>query len=161
MNMIIVSNISVWIILIITIFKLNRDRRKSNSNIEKIEKLINENHIKLGWFDFREEIEKKNILYLKSKKIEITEYIKNSDLPQETKDNLKIELDIFIKNSIRRIEGKTVKDDKEIKSKLYNIFIENKIYSLLLYDDNYLEMIEDVIIKSSNNFIIHGRQNEN
>ena len=59
MNMIIVSNISVWIILIITIFKLNRDRRKSNSNIEKIEKLINENHIKLGWFDFREEIEKK------------------------------------------------------------------------------------------------------
>ena len=33
MNMIIVSNISVWIILIITIFKLNRDRRKSNSNI--------------------------------------------------------------------------------------------------------------------------------
>ena len=161
MNMIIVSNISVWIILIITIFKLNRDRRKSNSNIEKIEKLIKENHIKLGWFDFREEIEKKNILYLKSKKIEITEYIKNSDLPQETKDNLKIELDIFIKNSIRRIEGKTVKDDKEIKSKLYNIFIENKIDSLLLYDDNYLEMIEDVIIKSSNNFIIHGRQNEN
>ena len=55
MNMIIVSNISVWIILIITIFKLNRDRRKSNSNIEKIEKLINENHIKLAeissyWF---------------------------------------------------------------------------------------------------------------
>ncbi|MCP1225480.1 hypothetical protein [Sebaldella sp. S0638] len=161
MNMIIVSNISVWVILIITIFKLNRDRRKSNSNIEKIKKLIDENHIKLGWFDFREEIEKKNILYLKSKKIEITEYIKNSDLPQETKDNLKIELDIFIKNSIRRIEGKTLKDDKEIKSKLYNIFIENKIDSLLLYDDNYLEMIEDVIIKSSNNFIIHGRQNEN
>ena len=59
MNMIIVSNISVWIILIITIFKLNRDRRKSNSNIEKIEKLINENNIKLGWFEFREEIEKK------------------------------------------------------------------------------------------------------
>ena len=154
MNMIIVSNILVWIVLIITIFKSGRNRRELNGDILEIVKLIDKNHINKSWFDLREEIEKKNISYLKSKQIEITEFIKNNELPQETKKNLKIELGIFVKNSIRRINGKTIKHDKEINSKLHNIFIKNHIDSLF-YDDNYLEMIEDVIIKSSKDFIIH------
>ena len=48
------------------------------------------------------------ISYLENKKLEITEYIKNSELPQERKDNLKRDLDIFISNSTKEVKRRTV-----------------------------------------------------
>lgn len=48
------------------------------------------------------------ISYLENKKIEITEFIKNSELPQERKDNLKRDLDIFIKNATKEIKRSIV-----------------------------------------------------
>ena len=46
--------------------------------------------------------------YLENKKIEITEFIKNSELPQERKDNLKRDLDIFISNATKEVKRRTV-----------------------------------------------------
>ena len=46
--------------------------------------------------------------YLENKKIEITEYIKNSELPQERKDNLKRDLDIFISNATKEVKRITI-----------------------------------------------------
>ena len=48
------------------------------------------------------------ISYLENKKIEITEFIKNSELPQERKDNLKKDLDTFIKNANKEIKRSIV-----------------------------------------------------
>ena len=48
------------------------------------------------------------ISYLENKKIEITEIIKNSELPQERKDNLKRDLDIFISNATKEVKRRTV-----------------------------------------------------
>ena len=45
---------------------------------------------------------------LENKKIEITEIIKNSELPQERKDNLKRDLDIFISNATKEVKRRTV-----------------------------------------------------
>lgn len=48
------------------------------------------------------------ISYLENKKIEITEIIKNSELPQERKDNLKKDLDTFIINATKEVKRITV-----------------------------------------------------
>ena len=65
-----------------------------------------------------------------------------------------------LEEETKKLELLTKKYEEEVKSKAHNIFVKNKI-EYLLDDDSYVKMIEDIIIKSSNDFIAHGRQNEN
>ena len=125
MNMITVSNILVWIVLIITIFKLDRNTRNYNRELFEIEKLIqkssynqltDDNNNWVEYINYQEKREEENFLsYLENKKIEISEFIENNNLPQERKDNLKIELDIFIMKATKEVKRRTVKKVIEIR----------------------------------------------
>ena len=125
MNMITVSNILVWIVLIITIFKLDRNTRNYNRELFEIEKLIqkssynqltDDNNNWVEYINYQEKREEENfLLYLENKKIEISEFIENNNLPKERKDNLKIELDIFIMKATKEVKRRTVKKVIEIR----------------------------------------------
>ena len=125
MNMITVSNILVWIVLIITIFKLDRNTRNYNRELFEIEKIIqkssynqltDDNNNWVEYINYQEKREEENFLsYLENKKIEISEFIENNNLPQERKDNLKIELDIFIMKATKEVKRRTVKKVIEIR----------------------------------------------
>ena len=125
MNIIIISNILVWIVLIITIFKLDRNTRNYNRELFEIEKIIqkssynqltDDNNNWVEYINYQEKREEENFLsYLENKKIEISEFIENNNLPQERKDNLKIELDIFIMKATKEVKRRTVKKVIEIR----------------------------------------------
>ena len=125
MNMIIVSNILVWIVLIITIVKLDRNTQNYNRELFKIEKIIqkssyneltDDNNNWVEYINYQEKREEENfLLYLENKKIEISEFIENNNLPKERKDNLKIELDIFIMKATKEVKRRTVKKVIEIR----------------------------------------------
>ena len=114
-----ISNILVWIVLIITIFKLDRNTRNYNRELFEIEKIIqkssynqltDDNNNWVEYINYQEKREEENfLLYLENKKIEISEFIENNNLPKERKDNLKIELDIFIMKATKEVKRRTVK----------------------------------------------------
>ena len=125
MNIIIISNILVWIVLIITIVKLDRNTQNYNRELFKIEKIIqkssyneltDDNNNWVEYINYQEKREEENfLLYLENKKIEISEFIENNNLPKERKDNLKIELDIFIMKATKEVKRRTVKKVIEIR----------------------------------------------
>ena len=125
MNIIIISNILVWIVLIITIVKLDRNTQNYNRELFEIEKIIqkssynqltDDNNNWVEYINYQEKREEENfLLYLENKKIEISEFIENNNLPKERKDNLKIELDIFIMKATKEVKRRTVKKVIEIR----------------------------------------------
>ena len=125
MNIIIISNILVWIVLIITIVKLDRNTQNYNRELFEIEKIIqkssynqltDDNNNWVEYINYQEKREEENFLsYLENKKIEISEFIENNNLPKERKDNLKIELDIFIMKATKEVKRRTVKKVIEIR----------------------------------------------
>ena len=125
MNIIIISNILVWIVLIITIVKLDRNTQNYNRELFEIEKIIqkssyneltDDNNNWVEYINYQEKREEENfLLYLENKKIDISEFIENNNLTKERKDNLKIELDIFIMKATKEVKRRTVKKVIEIR----------------------------------------------
>ena len=121
MNFFIVSIVFIFIILIIMIFELNRNIRQLKKDTLKIEKIIYRGRrtypdIKDEYNYYMDKFEEEDFLsYLENKKIEISEFIENNNLPQERKDNLKIELDIFIMKATKEVKRRTVKKVIEIR----------------------------------------------
>lgn len=117
MNFFIVSIVFIFIILIIMIFELNRNIRQLKKDTLKIEKIIYRGRrtypdIKDEYNYYMDKFEEEDFLsYLENKKIEITEFIKNNNLHEERKDNLKIELDIFIMKATKEIKKGSIEND--------------------------------------------------
>lgn len=117
MNVFIVSIVFIFIILIIMIFELNRNIRQLKKDTLKIEKIIYRGRhiypdIKDEYNYYMDKFEEEDFLsYLENKKIEITEFIKNNNLHEERKDNLKIELDIFIMKATKEIKKGSIEND--------------------------------------------------
>ena len=99
------------------IFELNRNIRQLKKDTLKIEKIIYRGRrtypdIKDEYNYYMDKFEEEDFLsYLENKKIEITEFIKNNNLHEERKDNLKIELDIFIMKATKEIKKGSIEND--------------------------------------------------